>query len=159
MSIPDTNSRPLTPGECALTTSVFGDAIDTHRVTVRRAKFWMLQPAWITMAPDGNLWFHPNGQGWSADFANEQMYARAHFIHEMTHVWQHQSGVNLILARPPWARYRYQLTGGKPFAAYGIEQQASIVEDAYLLREGRQLVGRAALADYANVLPFGDWRV
>ncbi len=155
----DTNARPLTPGECALTQSVFGTAIDTARVTIRHAKFWMLQPAWITMAPNGHLWFHPNGQGWSADFSTEQMYARAHFIHEMTHVWQHQCGVNLIIARPPWARYRYELARGKPFAAYGVEQQASMVEDAYLLREGRHLAGRAPLADYATVLPFGDWRI
>ncbi len=151
-------ARPLTDGECDLAASVFGAALDPATVTIRRAKWFMFQPAWITMAPDGHIWFHPNGPSWSADFAAEPLHARAHFIHEMTHVWQHQTGINLVLRRLPFARYRYRLTPGKPFTRYGLEQQASIVEDAYLLREGRTRTGRAPLADYASLLPFGDWR-
>ena len=150
-------ARPLTAAERALAASVFGDALDPAPVTIRHAKFFMFQPAWITMAPDGHIWFHPNGGGWSPDFAAEALSRRAHFIHEMTHVWQYQTGVNLILQRPPFARYRYRIEPGKPFTRYGLEQQASIVEDAYLLREGRRLAGCAPLTDYAALLPFGVW--
>ena len=150
--------RPLTGGERDLAASVFGTAIDLASVTIRHAKFWMLQPAWITMAPDGHLWFHPNGEGWSADFSIGALSARAHFIHEMTHVWQVQTGGSLVWRRLPWARYGYTLTPGKPFARYGIEQQACIVADGYLVREGRTVAG-ASLADYAALLPFGDWAV
>jgi hypothetical protein len=32
--------RPLTQGERTLAASVFGEAIDLERVTVRRAKWW-----------------------------------------------------------------------------------------------------------------------
>lgn len=143
--------RPLTPGEVALVASVFGDTLDAAPVRIRRAKFWMLHPAWITMAPDGHIWFHPNGY-WSEDFSVDQLWARALFIHEMTHVWQVQHGGSLVFRRLPFARYGYRLTSGKPFARYGIEQQASIVEHAYLARERGD-----ALEDYAAVIPFGGW--
>jgi hypothetical protein len=79
---------------------------------------------------------------------------RAHFVHELTHVWQYQNGRNLILTRPPLARYRYTLKPGKAFTRYGIEQQACIVADAYVARERGDA---GALAPYAAVLPFGDW--
>jgi hypothetical protein len=74
----------------------------------------------------------------------------------MVHVWQRQSGRNLIVARPPLARYRYTLAPGKAFACYGIEQQACIVADAYVLRERGDV---NSLAEYATVLPFGNWLI
>ncbi len=115
----------------------------------------MWQPHWVTMAPDGHLWFHPNGDCWSNDFSAERLWLRGHFIHEMVHVWQHQQGIDLRLKRPPFARYRYlPLKPGKPFTAYGLEQQAEIVKDAYLLMEGLRLRDRPALADYRALLPF-----
>lgn len=157
--MPDTrpHSRPLTPGECTLAVSVFGVGIDLEAVAIHCEKFWAFHPWWVTMAPDGHIWCHPNGFNWCADFAAQPLGFRAHFIHEMVHVWQRQRGINLLLCRPPLARYGYRLVPGKPFGRYGIEQQACIVADAYLLREGRAVTGRT-LADYAGVIPFGDWR-
>lgn len=146
--------RALTPGEIVLVASVFGSAVDPAKTSVRHRKFWLLHPWWVTMAPDGHIWCHPNGSDWCADYSTERLGMRAHFIHEMAHVWQRQSGRNLIIARPPMARYRYTLTPEKPFARYGIEQQACIVTDAYRLREAGDL---AALAPFAALLPFGDW--
>ncbi len=147
--------RALTEAECALAASVFGDSLDPGAVTIRCAKYWMLHPWWVTMAPDGHIWCHPNCFNWCADYAAQPLGMRAHFIHEMTHVWQRQQGINLILRRPPFARYDYALVPGKPFTAYGIEQQACIVADAYMLREGRDLPGKAPLAHYDNIMPFG----
>jgi hypothetical protein len=107
------------------------------------------------MAPDGHLWFHPNGTVWSPDFSAEGPMLRGHFVHELTHVWQHQTGINLVWRRPPLARYRYlPLADGKPFHRYGLEQQAEIVRDAYLLADGVRLEGRAPLAAYRALLPF-----
>jgi hypothetical protein len=147
--------RALTAGECALVGRVFGDAIACAGVRVNRLKWWMWQPAWVTMAPDGHLWFHPNGGVWSADFSAEPIWLRAHFVHEMVHVWQHQQGVNLVLRRPPFARYRYlPLVEGRPFARYGLEQQAEIVKDAYLLAEGLGLQGRPPLEAYRALTRF-----
>jgi len=115
----------------------------------------MWQPHWVTMAPDGHLWFHPNGDLWSLDFSAERLWLRGHFIHEMVHVWQHQCGIDLRFRRPPFARYRYlPLVPGKPFARYGLEQQAEIVRDAYLLAEGVRPEGRPPPAHYAALIPF-----
>ena len=151
----ETVSRALTAGECAIVARVFGDAIDCGPVRVNRLKWWMWQPHWVTMAPDGQLWFHPNGDVWSDDFAAERIGLRGHFVHEMVHVWQHQSGIDLRLRRLPFARYRYlPLVLGKAFGRYGIEQQAEIVRDAYLLAQGVPLEGRQPLADYAALIPF-----
>lgn len=150
-------SRPLTAAERALVTSVFGAAIDLDRVTVRSAKFWMFHPWWVTMAPDGHIWCHPNGFNWFADYAAQPLGWQAHFVHEMTHVWQRQHGPSLVWRRPPFARYGYALAPGRPLARYGIEQQATIVADAFLIRAGRAVAGKPDLAAYAAILPFGDW--
>ncbi len=127
--------RGLTAGERVIAAAVFGTALDPDRVRLRAAKWFMFQPAWVTMAPDGDVWFHPNSGLWRDDFSTQVLPLRALLVHELTHVWQVQTGVNLILQRRPFARYRYELVADKPFAAYGIEQQASIVEDWYRARE------------------------
>jgi hypothetical protein len=134
---------------------VFGAAIDAAPVRLHRLKWWMWQPAWITMAPDGHIWFHPNGDQWSDDFSAEGFLLRGHFIHEMVHVWQHQQGIDLRFRRPPFARYRYlPLVPGRPFEHYGLEQQAEMVKDAYWLAEGVRLAGRPPLQAYRTLLPF-----
>lgn len=150
-------SRPLSRSETALAASVFGDALDPAAVRLHRVKWFVFQPARVTMAPNGHVWFHPNGTCWSSDFSREPLALRALFIHELVHCWQHQRGINLILRRPPFARYAYTLLPGKPFARYGIEQQACIVEDAYRRREGGLAVYDAAnyeAAVYAALIPF-----
>lgn len=137
---------------------MFGGALDPAAVTVRRARWWPLQPRAVIMAPDGHIWCHPQGSTWSADFAREGLGAQAHFIHELTHVWQHQCGLWLPLARLPFARYRYRLTPGRPFGDYGIEQQAEITAHAFLLREGGRAPTSATLRELAAILPFAPWR-
>jgi len=156
--MPRRESRPLSSGETALAHSVFGGALDPERVRLHRAKWFVFQPKRVTMAPDGHIWCHPKGDNWSSDFACESLPLRALLVHELVHCWQHQQGLNLILRRPPFARYDYALVPGKPFGRYGIEQQACIVEDAYRLREGGLPVYDAApsgAADYARLIPFG----
>lgn len=156
MPNPDTATiRPLTPGEIALAASVFGNALDAAAVTVRRAKYWALHPWWVTMAPDGHVWCHPNGFNWAEDFARGSIGLQAHFVHELVHVWQVQTGGHLALRRPPFARYRYVLTPGKPFHRYGIEQQAVIVEHAFRARAKGDGV---TLARLAPLLPFPGWQ-
>ena len=149
------HSRPLTPGERAIAASVFGTALDPAPVTLRRGKWFPFQPRRVIMAPDGHVWFHPDGIEWRDDFATAGLASRALLVHELTHVWQHQCGVNLVLRRRPFARYDYlPLVPGRPFAAYGIEQQACIVADAYFLREGARVPGAPPLGVYAALIPF-----
>lgn len=149
-------SRPLTRDEATLARGMFGGAIDYDRVRVHNRAWWPLQPRGVTMAPDGDLWFHPQGGLFCADFCAQSLTLQAHFIHEMTHVWQAQRSGRwwLPLMRHPFCRYDYTIVPGRPFARYGIEQQAEIVKHAFLLRRGRQVEGKPGLAVYEALLPF-----
>ncbi len=104
------------------------------------------------MAPDGNIWFHPDSPHWRDDYTKSTLGLRALVVHELVHVWQCQQGLYLPLRRPPFARYRYALKPGKPFRRYGIEQQAMIVQHAYVARE----TGFCDAA-LAAIIPFGTW--
>jgi len=144
--------RPLTQGERQIAESVFDHAIDLDRVRLHRAKWWPFQPRHYIMAPDGHIWFHPEGGAWRDDFALASLDLQALLVHELTHVWQRQAGVNLILRRHPFCRYAYDLEPGKPLSRYGIEQQAMIVEHAFRLR--RQGAAAERLAPYEETVQF-----
>ncbi|MFL6754611.1 MAG: vgr related protein [Sphingomicrobium sp.] len=130
--------RSLTPGEVELARSIFDDAIEYSKVRMFRGKWWPFQPRRSAMAPSGDIWFHPDGGGWSEDFSNEPLSLQAFWIHEMTHVWQAQKGGRfyLPLMRHPFCHYRYELKPGKPFRRYGVEQQAEIVRHRFLADRG-----------------------
>lgn len=149
-------SRPLTRGEVALAREMFGDAIDYAKVTIWRRKWFPFQPRSVTMAPMGHLHFHPESTAYCEDFAAASLAAQSLFIHEMVHVWQTQTRGRwyLLIARHPFCRYDYTLVPGKPLAAYGIEQQAMIVQHAFMLRRGAQVPGAPPLASYDTILPF-----
>jgi len=150
------SSRPLTPAERALAASVFGGAIDYDRVRIHRRKWWPLQLRGIVMAPDGQLWFHPDDNLCRDDFGCAPLHLQGLFIHEMTHVWQAQRGGRwfLPLVRHPFCRYRYEFIPDRPFHRYGIEQQAEIVKHAFLLRAGRTVPGAPKLEAIEAILPF-----
>lgn len=158
MARTSTTSRSLTAAERQLSRSVFGDAIALDGVRVHGHAWAFFQPRNVTMAPDGHLYFPSGSRNALADFGVADERAQAHFIHEMTHVWQHQRGLFLPLARLPFARYRYRLVPGRPFAAYGVEQQAEMVAHAFLLRAGAWANSSATLAELASLLPFEPWR-
>lgn len=148
--------RPLTPGEAALASSVFGQALDPRRVTIRRRKWFALQPRRVTMAPMGHLHFHPLSASYCDDFAAAPLGLKAHFVHELVHVWQTQTRGRwyLPLHRHPWCRYDYAVRPGWGLDSYGIEQQAEIVRHAFMLREGAPVPGAPELATYAQIIPF-----
>lgn len=148
------SDRPLTANEIALARTVFGDAIDYERVRIRRRKWAFFQPRHIVMAPLGHIHFHPRGDRYREDFAAAPLASQALFIHEMVHVWQHQSGLFLPLRRPPWARYDYAFAPGKPFARYGVEQQAMLVQHTFMLRSGATVPEAPPLAELEAILPF-----
>ena len=144
--------RVLTAGEIALARSVFGDAIDYSQVRLFQGKWWPFQPRQSAMAPMGDIWFHPDGGGWSDDFSDEPLSRQGFFIHELTHVWQTQKGGRfyLPLMRHPFCRYSYQLEAGKPFERYGLEQQAEIVRHRFLADHG----GFPTVIPPQGLLPF-----
>jgi hypothetical protein len=147
--------RPLTQAERALTASIFGKAIDLDKVRIRHRRWWPFQPHNVVMAPRGHIHFHPGGNCYSDCFGTGDLDSQALFIHEMVHVWQHQSGLSLILRRHPFCRYDYVFEPGRPFARYGIEQQAEIVRHVFMMRQGRRIDGKPPLAELEAILPFG----
>ena len=146
--------RPLSPGELALARSIFGGAIDYARVRVHERKWWPFHLRNWIMAPDGALWLHPQGPLAGVDFAKAGIGLQGLFIHEMTHVWQYQQGLCLVLRRHPFCRYDYAIRPGWPLEKYGIEQQAEIVRHAFLLRNAAHVRGAPPLAQYETILPF-----
>lgn len=135
---------------------MFGSAIDYAKVTIRRRKFFPLQPRKMTMAPRGHLHFHPLGNSYCEDFAQVSPIAQGLFIHEMTHVWQTQARGDwyLLLHRHPFCRYDYSLKPGWGLERYGIEQQAEIVKHAFWLRSGVALAGVGDPAAYDVLVRF-----
>jgi hypothetical protein len=145
-------SRHLTSGEIALLRSVFKDAIDYPKVWLVKGKWWPFHPRGAAMAPMGNIYFHPEGGGWSEDFSKEPLSRQGFFVHEMTHVWQTQTKGRLYLPlmRHPFCGYSYVIEPGRPFAHYGLEQQAEIVRHAFLAKHG----GNPPICPPASLLPF-----
>ena len=156
MTIRSGSERSLTSGERSLIASVFGNAVDPNPVRLKRMRFMPFQPRCTVMAPMGHIHFHPAGPHWCEDFASAPLGAQGLFVHEMVHVWQSQTRGRwyLPLMRHPFCRYEYQFVVGKPFAAYGIEQQAEMVAHAFLARRGVDVPGAPPLAYLLNVLPF-----
>lgn len=151
--MPPLKVRRLTPAERGLARSQFGGALDPDPVRV------LALPAWRrAFAPCGRLIVWPAAQA-LADFGADTtpLAVQAMFVHELTHVWQAQSGVNLLTAKLRAGdgahAYAYDLERGPAFAALNIEQQAMVVEHAFLASRGAAAPHRAEI--YRAALP--DW--
>lgn len=153
------DARPLTPGETDLARSIFGGAIDYAPVRIVRRKWAFFQPRETVMAPTGNIHFHPGGSLYRDDFAAAHPVDQGLFLHEMTHIWQHQKGIVLPLKRHPFCRYDYAIKPGRPLHRYGLEQQAEIVRHTFLLRCGCNVPGAPQLTQYETILPFDTKRL
>jgi hypothetical protein len=135
--------RPLTAGEIALVRPYFRDAIDYATVRVVHGRYNALHPDQTYMTPRGSI-FAPD-ELFRADFAAADVAPtlQAVFVHEMVHVWQFHSGKDLIAEgvktflelRGDYERaYPYRLEPGRDLLDYGMEQQASLVEDWFLIQ-------------------------
>jgi len=121
--------RVLTVGERALARSVFGDALGLDRVRLCSSRLILKNYA---MSPNGSVYFNPND--FVADFSLTSLNTQAWLIHELTHVWQVQLGIAVFRRALVDRRYRYVLVAGKTFFQYGVEQQAQMVQDCFLMR-------------------------
>ena len=106
------------------------------------------------MSPRGRIHFHPHGTTYRDDFSHAELGEQGLFVHEMVHIWQHQSGIFLPLRRVPWARYDYAVKPGWELRKYGIEQQAEIVRHAFLLGHNALIPGAPPLQQLKTILPF-----
>ena len=125
-------------------------------MTIRRKRWFPLQPTNTVMAPTGHIHFPGKTALYCDDFAAASLVRQGLFIHEMTHVWQSQTKGRywLVLWRHPFCRYDYAIRPGWPLKRYGIEQQAEIVRHAFLLREGHPLRGAPPREQLQSILPF-----
>jgi hypothetical protein len=126
--------RRLTAGERTLAHEMFGAAINPARVRI------LAIPAWnraFVAGPGLIVW--PR-RSLAADFAAAPLHLQAAFVHELTHVWQAQNGVGLLRAKlragDGAAAYAYDLDLQPDFARLNIEQQAMVVEHAFLSSRG-----------------------
>jgi hypothetical protein len=129
-------ARPLTPGEIAMASLLFGDAIDYARVRVHNRPYlpFGLQPKNCAMAPNGSIYFHHSC--FLPDYSAGDLTAKHWFMHEMAHVWQHQLGypVRLRGAIRIGLSYRYELREGARLADYNMEAQGELLADYFVLR-------------------------
>lgn len=128
--------RALTEGETAMASRVFGKAIDYPRVRIYKRRYlpFGLQPVNCAMSPNGHIFFHKSCC--LVDFSTGTEHARHWFMHEMSHVWQHQLGyaVRLRGAVRVGLPYAYDLAPGKTLADYNMEAQGDVLADYFVLK-------------------------
>ena len=143
--------RTLTPGERDLAHEMFGDGLDCERVWIFAIPLWPR-----AFVPGGRLIVWPAAQA-SRNFSLAPLALQSVFIHELTHVWQAQSGVNLLAAKlragDGAAAYAYDLSKTCDFSRLNIEQQAMVVQHAFLTARG----GSAPYDGEAYARILGTW--
>lgn len=132
--------RNLTAGEIALAEDVFRHSIQYERVKIHHKKYFYFQPDNSGMTPSGEI--YATGAAYLEDYSlAADVESKTLFIHEMAHVWQkHNRILNLrwaalsmqIKHRFDYSRaYPYFLRPDATLLDYGIEQQASMIEDYF----------------------------
>jgi len=128
--------RPLTTGEIRLAENIFGSSIEWGKVWVHCESYlpFGLQGKYVGMTPNGEMYFRK--ETYLKDFSISSNSNQHFFIHEMVHVWQQQHGM-WVKTRGlfSWASsYKYTLDENKKLNDYGMEQQAQIIADYFLLK-------------------------
>lgn len=131
-------TRDVDPDEAALAREVFGDALRLDRVRICDAIGIGGRP-WVSRGP--RRFKLRVGPTLFATGMSETAYGRAVLVHELTHVWQGQTGLLGFgymagsVASQAWAFLRtgstsaaYEFEPGLPWHRYSCEQQANLVE-------------------------------
>jgi hypothetical protein len=110
------DGRPLTENEITEARLEYGDSIDYSQVRVFGSKWAFFQSGDVPMAPDGSIYWPAASH--CADLTactytvgGETYSTLPVFIHEMGHVMQYQSGVNVVLSAAPLQILRYASFG------------------------------------------------
>jgi len=142
--------RPLTPGETELAREAFGDSLDYETIRFLPAP-WPFDRAFVP-----GRWFWRDWIVWPkrslpADLSTAPLGRQSTFIHELTHVWQAQHGVNLLTAKlgagDSLASYAYPLAADCDWDRLNIEQQAMVVEHRFRLSRGMTVPADQAFYD------------
>lgn len=142
--------RVLTGGERALAREVFGEALDLDAIRLAPSP-WPFDRAFTAGRWVGRDWIVWPHRTLTPDLSTERVGLQAVLIHELTHVWQAQRGVGLILGKlragDGPAAYAYPLGGDCAWESLNIEQQAMIVEHRFRLSRGGAVPADQAFYD------------
>lgn len=132
--MPALRGRRLTAGERDLCGQVFGGQLDPAVVRI------LALPVWPRPFVPNGRWIVWPAASALADFSVAPLWLRSVLVHELTHIWQAQNGVFLPFAKlragDGRAAYAYDLGDGRTFSELNIEQQAMVVQHAYLAAGG-----------------------
>jgi hypothetical protein len=102
------------------------------------------------MTPNGQI--YAPGSMFRTDYSLEPLNYQELFIHELAHVWQYQTGVlnpklsglfEFVRNGFSYGKaYRYVLESGRDLIDYGMEQQAAMVADYFLVEKCGEAIGR-----------------
>jgi hypothetical protein len=156
--------RAMTPGEIKLGESIFGSLINYTEVQVFNGKWKWFIPKEHPHAPDGNIYFPGDSSEdilseYYEDFSVAPPPNRGYFIHELTHVWQHQRKlalpVYIFIAMSPSREYG-EIFNGTDYYSLGLEGQAEFVEDYFHMKSGYANPNKKipqGKSDYERVMP------
>jgi len=140
-------ARHLTAGEIALAREIYKDSIRYQDVKIHRGKYFFKQPPGSGITPNGEIYVADDPQRgnflYKDDYSTQSLALKAFFIHEMAHVWQYQNNILRVKTSAILGQlrhlgkynkmYKYTLEEGKNLLDYGIEKQAEIIEDYYIV--------------------------
>ena len=148
--------RGLTIGERALAREAFDDALDLEPIRFLPSP-WPFDRAFVPGHWFGRDWIVWPIASLPDDIAVAPLKIQATFVHELTHVWQAQQGVNLLTGkiragdRPK--SYEYPVGVDCDWGGLNIEQQAMVVEHRFRLTRGGTVPADSAF--YNRVCPLG----
>ena len=146
--------RGLTPGEERLAQEALGDAVRLDTVQFFPTP-WPFDRAFVPGRWFGRDWIAWPVRQLPADFAAAPLRLQAILVHEMVHIWQAQTGVNLLTAklragdRPE--SYQYVVSDDCHWGGLNIEQQAMVVEHRFRLSRGERTPADRAF--YSRICP------
>lgn len=148
--------RPLTDGEAALAREVFGPALRLDDIRFLPAP-WPFDRAFVPGRWFGRDWIVWPRATLEPDLSLAPLRTQAVLVHELVHVWQAQTGVNLLGAKLKAgdgpAAYAYLIDERCDWNGLNIEQQAMVVEHRFLLSRGGRVPADRAF--YDRVCPLG----
>lgn len=140
IALPKGKKRKLTIGEIQMARKIFGDSIRYKDVRIHHGDWWLFTGTQNTaVTPNGDIYLPPRTELYKDDFSDlESRRYISLFIHEMTHVWQHQMGYSvkwhgITVSSKGVEAYRYELSSELKLADYNMEQQGEIISDYFCI--------------------------
>lgn len=123
-------SIPVTNEEIQFIDSFFGGTIHSNRVDLFENEE-LQRYSYVAQADRNNIHFRAD-----LNYSENREFYRPLLIHELVHVWQWQHGfLFFALDNDLNNDYSYLLDIDQKFKDYGIEQQAELIQDYYILIE------------------------